>query len=35
MCYLYSKLKAFLEREKVNPKKLKEIIFSIYSIDKL
>ena len=31
MCYLYKKLRAFLEREKVNPKDLKGVIFFIYS----
>ena len=29
MCYLYSKLSAFLEREKVSPKGLKDGVFFI------
>jgi len=33
MYYLYSKLRVFLEREKISPKKLKEIVFFIYNID--
>ena len=33
MCYLYSKLRAFLETEKTNSKRLKDVIFFVYSIN--
>jgi len=32
MCFMYCKLRVFLEREKVRPKELKDVIFFIYSI---
>jgi len=34
-CYLYRKLRVFLEREKTCPKKLKWVILFIYCIDRL